>query len=389
MPAATGAMARDPRVQKNRLIVFADDWGRHPSSCQHLVRHLLSESSVSWINTIGTRSPRLSVATLRRGMEKIVQWGGGIDAGAVAGPAPQVYTPMMYPGFRLRWQRTLNAGLLARFMQRRLPGLSESVVLSTLPIVADLPRKVHARRWVYYCVDDFSAWPGLDAQPLREMEEKFVLGADRIIAAGENLASRMSRLGRDAHVLSHGIDLALWDRAPAPSTLLAGLPRPIVLFWGLIDRRLAVDYLIALDRSMSAGTIVLVGPQQDPHPALDHGIRLNRLGPCPYASLPALAAAAAVLIMPYADLPVTRAMQPLKLKEYLATGKPVVSSRLPALRGWEDCLDIADSAEQFAALVAARCNGATPAVQTSARQRLQSESWQSKAADLANVVFGE
>ena len=51
--------------------------------------------------------------------------------------------------------------------------------------------------------------------------------------------------------------------------------------------------------------------------------------------------------MPYADLPVTRAMQPLKLKEYLATGRPVVVRDLPATRAWADCLDLADTPEAF------------------------------------------
>ena len=54
-----------------------------------------------------------------------------------------------------------------------------------------------------------------------------------------------------------------------------------------------------------------------------------------------LAREAAVLIMPYADLPVTRAMQPLKLKEYLATEKPVVALDLPSVKPWSDCLDAA------------------------------------------------
>ena len=55
--------------------------------------------------------------------------------------------------------------------------------------------------------------------------------------------------------------------------------------------------------------------------------------------------------MPYADLPVTRAMQPLKLKEYLATGKPVVVRDLPATEPWADCLDVAETPEAFAAAV--------------------------------------
>ena len=68
---------------------------------------------------------------------------------------------------------------------------------------------------------------------------------------------------------------------------------------------------------------------------------MRALPPVPYEELPSLAARATVLVMPYADLPVTRAMQPLKLKEYLATGKPVVVRALPATGPWADCLDAA------------------------------------------------
>jgi glycosyltransferase involved in cell wall biosynthesis len=106
----------------------------------------------------------------------------------------------------------------------------------------------------------------------------------------------------------------------------------------------------------------------------------------PLAELPALAAAAAVLVMPYADLPVTRAMQPLKLKEYLATGKPVVVRDLPAVRPWADGLDAAATAEEFAAAVRRRLADGLPAGQRAARARLAAESWAAKAAEFARLV---
>ena len=56
------------------LVVFADDWGRHPSSCQHLVRHLLPTRQVVWVNTIGTRPPRLDWGTAKRAAGKLWGW---------------------------------------------------------------------------------------------------------------------------------------------------------------------------------------------------------------------------------------------------------------------------------------------------------------------------
>jgi glycosyltransferase involved in cell wall biosynthesis len=130
-----------------------------------------------------------------------------------------------------------------------------------------------------------------------------------------------------------------------------------------------------------AGTVVLVGPESDPDPALATVPRVVRVPPVPYDHLPRIAREAAVLIMPYADLPVTRAMQPLKMKEYLATGRPVVVRDLPATRPWADGLDLAGGAESFAAAVRRRLGDGLPAEQRRARGRLRQESWAGKAEE--------
>jgi hypothetical protein len=72
-------------------------------------------------------------------------------------------------------------------------------------------------------------------------------------------------------------------------------------------------------------------------------------------------------------------MQPLKLLEYLATGKPVVVRDLPATRHWSDCLDVANTAARFAELVRERLQRGASPEQLVARQRLVSESWDVKA----------
>jgi len=372
-------------------VVFADDWGRHPSSCQHLVRELLDSCHVAWINTVGTRGLSFDFELMRRGAQKLMQWGSRSKAPeqAVSGPAPAVHNPVMYPGFRARWQRGLNARLLSNYLRRKLPRLRDSVVLSAVPVTADLPERLDARRWVYYCVDDFSAWPGLDSKPLQDMERQLVARADRIVAAGDNLAARIAGMGRQSGVISHGIDLAQWTRTDGDAGLLADLPRPVVLFWGLVDRRLDIDAIARLDQRMTSGSIAFVGPQQDPDPRLARLSRVRLLGPAAYENLPALARAAAVLVMPYADLPVTRAMQPLKMKEYLATGRPVVVTRLPAVNDWQDCMDVAGDADSFASAVLARLDGRLPDAQRGARTRLAQETWSAKAARFADALFGD
>ncbi|HUE73639.1 MAG TPA: glycosyltransferase [Pirellulaceae bacterium] len=355
-----------------------------------MIRHLLDDCDVHWINTIGTRSPRLNWGTLSRAYGKLRDWTQRKKESPQPQRSPRVLNPAMWPGFRAPWQRNLNRRLIAGFLKKQIPRLSEATLLTTVPIVADALDSISVQRSVYYCVDDFSAWPGLDSAPLRELERDLVGNVDCIVAAGENLAERMRQMRRsDVSVLTHGLDLAHWTQSCQPDALLRDVERPIALFWGLVDRRLDIQWLQALGRSMTSGTIVLVGPEQDPDPALANVPRLRRLGAVPYDRLPAIAAGADVLIMPYADSPVTRAMQPLKLKEYLATGKPVVARRLPAVKDWEDCLDTAATAEEFCTAFKQCVSDSNRTSQQSARQRLSNESWTRKAEELRGILFGD
>jgi glycosyltransferase involved in cell wall biosynthesis len=288
----------------------------------------------------------------------------------------------MWPWFRPRLGRRLNAALLARQLTPLVAALPAPVAVTTVPVVADLVGRLPVRRWVYYCVDDFSLWPGLDQTTLGRMEADLVARADILVAVSDTLREKLTRMGRTAHLLTHGVDLDFWaGGALGPVPELQGLERPLVVFWGVVDRRMDVALVRRVAAGLLAGTVVLVGPEADPDPALATVPRVVRVPPVPYDHLPRIAREAAVLIMPYADLPVTRAMQPLKMKEYLATGRPVVVRDLPATRPWADCLDLAGGAESFVAAVRRRLADGLPAEQRRARGRLRQESWAGKAEE--------
>jgi glycosyltransferase involved in cell wall biosynthesis len=393
--AAEDALNQDPGWDPPTFLIFSDDWGRHPSSCQHLTQRLMKRHPIIWVNTIGTRPPRFNRATLGRALEKACQWGrpgGGGDAGATLPTNLNVLNPWMWPWFRSGFDRWLNRTLLLRQLVPVVDAIAGPVVaLTTIPLLADLVGSLPVARWVYYCIDDFGEWPGLDHAPLREMEATLVRRADVLIAVSETLQEKLAGMGRSSHLLTHGTDLEHWrlspGERPAPE-LPEGLEPPLIVFWGMVDRRMDVSFLERLGAELTRGTIVLVGPAADPDPALEQIPRLMRIPPWSYQDLPLLARAARVLIMPYADLPVTRAMQPLKLKEYLATNRPVVVRDLPATRGWADCLDLADTPESFSAAVRSRLEDGLPECQAEARRRLECEGWDEKATTLERWALG-
>lgn len=373
------------------LMVFADDWGRHPSSCQHLVRQLLDRWPVCWVNTIGTQAPRFNWSTMRRGLEKLAHWTRRAEAAPSLPNNLTVVSPIMWPWFRRRHDRWLNRRLLIGKLSQIARNMPQPVAaVTTLPITDDLVGALPIQSWVYYCVDDFSAWPGMDRDTMDAMERELVAKVDGIIAVSEHLRGRIASRGREAALLTHGVDLEHW-RQSTDATLpkdLVDLPRPWITFWGLIDRRMDVAFVERLSRDLTEGTILLVGPTDSPDPRLLGLPKVVRASAVDYADLPAIARASSVLIMPYADAEVTRAMQPLKLKEYMATGLPVVVRGLPSTRPWSDCVDVAASAEEFSALVGARLDSGLPQVQADARRRLDREGWAAKAEEFADLIRG-
>ena len=324
------------------LLVFSDDWGRHPSSCQHLIRELLPRHSVTWVNTIAMRPPRIDMLTARRGAEKAWQWCTGKKAvpNAKLPDGLSVKNPIMWPWMQSKSTRAVNSRLLTRQLQANA---KNSTVITTLPITADLVGRLSAKRWIYYCVDDFSVWPGLSGEVLREMELELISKADCVIAVSDHLVDAIRPYKSDVQLLTHGVDVDFWKYNESVQPAV----EPTALFWGVVDRRMEAEWLLALADALTNEKIVLAGPQQDPDPRIMQHPRIEGIGPVAMRELPKMAAAANVLIMPYADLPVTRAMQPLKLKEYIATGRPVVTSNLPAIQPWATHIKIAHSKVEF------------------------------------------
>jgi glycosyltransferase involved in cell wall biosynthesis len=288
----------------------------------------------------------------------------------------------MWPRFTTGFDRWLNQWLLCVSLLPLVRSFREPpAAVTTLPLTADLIGRLPVRRWVYYCMDDFGQWPGLDQGALQRMEKKLVAGVDTAIAVSAVLQTKLGMMGKRCPLLTHGVDLRFWAGKQGQPELPAvkGLARPLIVFWGVIDRRMDLAFLARLAADLRQGTIVLAGPRSDYDPALASIPRLHWLPPLPFEDIPGLAREAAVLIMPYADLPVTQAIQPLKLKEYLATGLPVVVRDLPAAWEWADSMDLADSPGTFSETVLRRIRTGLPASQRLARARLVNESWADKA----------
>jgi glycosyltransferase involved in cell wall biosynthesis len=384
-PPAEAPNGRD----RPALIVFADDWGRHPSSCQHLVRRLRDDFTILWANTIGTRQVRADSLTLRRGVEKLNNWRRGLSQ--VSERMWVVDLPML-PGLGRPFLRSANRRLVSWRVRSAVKhlGMEEPVLLTTLPYIGWLVRDVPRRAMVYYCTDDYSHWPSADGETLRRADRVFSDRADLILAASRALHASHDGAGR-CRYFPHGVDYAHFASARAPGAVPEDLDRlagPRIGFFGLIYEKLDFELLEAVARRFPAASLVMIGSVVTCPERFASLPNVHLLGPKPYEELPRYVAGLDVLLLPYlADDPMIRQSGPLKLKECLAAGKPTVSVDVPEVRALEPHVRVGTDPEAFLGHVRGALAEPADSPLVDARQRaVEQDDWDRSADRLRSYL---
>ena len=208
---------------------------------------------------------------------------------------------------------------------------------------------------VYDCMDELSQFRGAPAA-LREREAELLARADVVFTGGRKLFEAKSRFHHNCHFFGCGVDWEHFGRARETGTRvpteLAGLPGPVLGFFGVIDERMDYGLVERLAERHPDWSIVLVGPvsKVDPN-SLPRRPNLHWLGARPYTELPALCKGFDVCLMPFALNAATEYINPTKALEYMATGRMIVSTAVPdVVRNFEAVIRIARSPEEFVSL---------------------------------------
>ncbi|GAC1303178.1 MAG: glycosyltransferase family 1 protein [Vulcanimicrobiaceae bacterium] len=229
------------------------------------------------------------------------------------------------------------------------------------PMMRELADAFPGAPLVFDCMDELAAF-AFAPPALLEREAAVLSRAALIFTGGRSLFEKRRPLGERVKLYASGVDFAHFAGAQtcAPHAVLAALERPVCGYVGVVDERIDLACIVALaERAVS---LVLVGPviKIDPK-LLPRRTNVHLTGQMPYAALPSLLAGFDVALMPFARNAATANISPTKTPEYLAAGKPVVSTRIAdVVAGYGDVVTIADGPEAFAdaALAAVRPDAA-------------------------------
>ncbi len=241
---------------------------------------------------------------------------------------------------------------LRRAAERR--GLKRPAVVTAHPFVAAYADLEWAGPVTLLASDDWAAHPAYERWRPAYLAayERIAARRLRVCAVTETIVDRIEPLG-PAAVVPNGVDPEEWLAISPPPDWFAELPGPRFLYVGTLDSRLDVDAVAAVARAWPEGSVVLAGPcaDRDHLAALEREPNVTFPGPVPRAQVAALAHAADACLVPHRRLPLTEAMSPLKIFEYLAGGGPVAATDLPPLRGIEGPLTLVPPGEDFVAAV--------------------------------------
>ena len=374
-------------IEDRNIICIASDWFYDPTSKHHVMKLLSERNHIVWVNYHGSRRPRLSAAdfaTMAGKLRRIVQGPRRVDSRIT------VVTPLVVPLPGRAAVAGLNRRLLTRQIRRVLRDLPPRPVQlwSFAPDVDFLCGRFDEECVVYYCVDEFSEFAGYDRKAILSAERRLASRADLVVTTSEALHESKRALNANTILVPHGVDRAHFAGATSDDVEIpeeiASLPRPILGFWGLLKDWVDVDLLAELAAARPDWSLVLIGEPATDVSALERLSNVHLLGRRPYAALPSFAKGFDLGLIPFRVNRLTRAVNPIKLREYLSAGLPVVSTPLREVRRYGGLVRVAERGEAFVrACHDAICED-DQAGSAARRDAMTSETWTAKVEEISS-----
>ena len=386
-----------PIVTGKSFVCFGgeDWWYHHPHSKNHLMRRFARAGNrVVFVNSISMGLPGLGnkdlLPRVARKLRSYAKLARTTEEGIT------VVSPAALPFYGSRAARAVNRALLAAQVGglARARGLSRPVLWVAIPTAAEMIGRLDESHVVYHVSDKYdenSMDHATDPAAIRRLHEHAIDRADLIFYSGRKLLEEAARGRERSHLLEQAVDFEHWKRVGDGSLEVAEevarIPRPRLGYFGAVEPWLIDQELIkraAVERP--EWQWVFIGNKS-------RGVEVEQLPnthflpPVRYDELPRYAAGFDVCVLPWeTERAFTSYGSAIKVREYLATGKPVVISPLPEYEPMRDVLRIARSREEFFRLVEDALAEDDPAAPLRRQRAVEGGTWDARAEWVSGLI---
>jgi glycosyltransferase involved in cell wall biosynthesis len=374
-------------LEGESIVCFAgeDWWYHHPHSKNHLLKRYARRNKVLFVNSISMGLPSVAnpdfFLKIKRKLRSYTRWLRKVPEGL------WVMTPVNLPLYGSRGGRWVNRILLV--VQLRLAMLllhiSRPILWVAIPTAAEMAGRLGEKLLLYQVSDKYDANEdsALSGQIIRRYDRQLKDAADVVLYSGRKLFREATEANR--FFLEQAVDFEHFSNLKvAPALELDGMPHPIIGYFGTMDYVMDTELIAEVARLRPGWHWVLLGLKSNL-------VRLSApnvhfLGSKPYGSLPRYIRQFDVCVLPWRETNTfTSYGSAIKVREYLATGKPVVMAPLyeylgtPGLRFYR-------GTKEFIAQVEAALQESSPALAAQRQAVVKAGTWDERASQLAELI---
>jgi glycosyltransferase involved in cell wall biosynthesis len=375
-------------IQNRTVIIFGDDWGRYPSTVQHIGKVLKKGNTLLWIGSLGLRKPRVSLYDLKRMIEKAKNIFRKRNAVVNNDESVVLVDPFVIPFHDIPWVYSLNMALIRWNILRTMKKLKlkTPILITSSPIVGGIIGRCGETSSHYLCLDDFTLFDGA-FENLGRLEQDLLGRVDSCFAISEKLLE--SRRVRSSHnyFLPQGVDTSHFSPEPSKSCALPVDGRkPIIGFFGLLTTWVNLRLIVDAARRYPEYDFVIIGKTHIDVSMFGTVPNIRYVGEVDFSRLPQYARSFDVGIIPFVINELTIACNPLKLLEYLSMGIPVVSTNMPEVAKFRPDVYIGRTDEEFISLIGKAVDDISEEKNNRRRMIAEQYSWQSIADELSRKI---
>ena len=377
----------DYGLKGESIICFAgeDWWYHHPHSKNHILTRLAHDNNVLFVNSLSLGLPSVShpdfFLKIRRKLKSYARWLRRVPEGL------HVMTPIVLPFFGNRSARAINRFILIAQIRLAmlLIGIRRPVVWVAMPSAVDAAERLNGKALLYQVSDKFEAMEDTALAPdvIRSLHERLKRAASVVMYSGRKLFDEADAANR--YFLEQAVDFDHFATPAASSAAdITDIPGPILGYLGWIDYVMDVPLIEEVARRRPNWHWALIGHQSNSVKITAANVHF--LGSKAYKDLPRYVRKIDVFVLPWRlDSEFVRYGSAIKVREYLATGKPVVIAPLyeyqqtPGLRFYA-------SADEFISAVEDALLCDTPEDQQLRQSVVRSCTWDVRAHEVGSLI---
>jgi glycosyltransferase involved in cell wall biosynthesis len=378
-------------LENRNIIVFADDWGRHPSTMQHLGKVLAKNNRLMWVGSLALRKPTFNFKDFKRLLEKFKKIISRLSVTEMKEKTNNVLEvhPFVLPFHDVKAIRFLNNIILIRFLKKKinLNHFHNPIIITSSPIMYCLLGKLGETSSHYICLDDYSLFRGA-FNSLIELENNVLDKVDSSFSVSAPLLETRIPKSGENNFLPQGVEVEHFTKVDNKSIgILDDIKKPIIGFFGLISEWVNFDIICSLAKTFPNCSIVLIGDASVNVSQLLKYSNIYLLGKLPYSEVPSFASYFDVGIIPFKINELTAAVNPLKLLEYLALGLPVVTTPMYEIEKFKEYIYIANDSTEFNKMVNEAIKSDTIEMREKRKKLVLSYSWDVIADGIGKVIL--